>query len=160
VHGAQFYNPFSYDLLACQQRRRTAVNFLVENWVLILVAFVSGGMLVWPLVSRGGGGHAVGTAEAVRLINREKGVLVDVCEPAEFAAGHAAGARNVPLGSLEKSKDLPANKAVPIIVVCQTGARASRAAALLRKQGYERAVTLSGGIAAWREASLPVEKAA
>jgi rhodanese-related sulfurtransferase len=135
------------------------VNFLVENWVLILVAFVSGGMLVWPMVSRGGG-HAVGTAEAVRLINREKGVLLDVCEPDEFAAGHVAGARNVPLGSLEKSKDLPTNKALPVIVVCQTGARANRAVAVLRKQGYERAVVLSGGIAAWREASLPVEKAA
>ena len=136
------------------------MNFLVENWVLILVAFVSGGMLVWPLVSRGGGGHSVGTTEAVRLINREKGVLVDVCEPAEFAAGHVAGARNVPLASLDKSKDLPSNKALPVIVVCQTGSRANRAAALLRKQGYERAVALSGGIAAWREASLPVEKAA
>jgi rhodanese-related sulfurtransferase len=137
------------------------VKFIVDNWMLFLVAFVSGGMLVWPMVRRGaGGGSAVGTAEAVRLINREKGVLVDVAEPAEFAAAHANGARNVPLGSLGASKDLPSNKALPLIVMCPTGARASRAVSMLRKAGYERAVSVSGGTAAWREAQLPVERKA
>ena len=135
------------------------MKFIVENWVLILVAFVSGGMLVWPAVTRGRGG-SIGTAEAVRLINREKAVLIDVCEPAEFAAGHAAGARNVPLGSIEGSKDLPSNKALPIVVMCATGARSGRAAGMLRKAGYERAVAVAGGNAAWRDANLPIEKRA
>jgi glutaredoxin 3 len=80
------------------------VKFLPRQLVLILVAFASGGMLVWPMVRPSGGGVSVGTSEAVRLINREKGVLIDVSEPAEFAAGHAAGARNVPLGQLEGAK--------------------------------------------------------
>lgn len=135
------------------------MTFLLENWLLILVAFVSGGMLVWPMVNKGGGG-SVSPAEAVRLINREKAVLIDVCEPAEFAAGHAMGARNVPLGSLAGSKDLPGNKATPVVVMCASGARASRAAAQLRKAGYERAVAVAGGNGAWRDASLPVEKKA
>jgi len=135
------------------------VNFLVENWILILVAFVSGGLLVWPMVNRGGAG-AVPASEAVRLINREKGVLIDVSEPAEFAASHAGGARNIPFGSLEGSKDLPTNKTLPLLLMCPTGARASRAAGLLRKAGYEKAVAVAGGTSAWREASLPVEKAA
>jgi rhodanese-related sulfurtransferase len=95
----------------------------------------------------------------VRLINREKGVLVDVSEPNEYALGHAAGARNVPLGQVEGSKDLPSNKALPLLVMCPTGARASRAAATLRKAGYERAVVVAGGTAAWRDAQLPVERA-
>lgn len=137
------------------------MQFLIDNWMLILVAFVSGGMLVWPMVRGGaGGGMAVGTAEAVRLINREKGVLVDVCEPAEYAAGHAIGARNVPLGSLQGSKDLPGNKTVPVLLICASGARSARAAAQLRKAGYERALSVAGGLRAWREASLPVEKSA
>jgi rhodanese-related sulfurtransferase len=135
------------------------VNFFVENWLLILVAFVSGGMLVWPLVKQGGSA-AIGTAEAVRLINREKGVLIDVAEPEQFASGHAAGARNVPLATLATTKDLPSNKTLPLIVLCPTGARAGRAAEQLRKAGYEKAVAVSGGTAAWREASLPVEKSA
>lgn len=137
------------------------MQFLIDNWMLILVAFVSGGMLVWPMVRGGaGGGVAVGTAEAVRLINREKGVLVDVCEPAEYAAGHAIGARNIPMGALQGSKDLPGNKTVPVLLICASGARSARAAAQLRKAGYERALSVAGGLRAWREASLPVEKSA
>jgi rhodanese-related sulfurtransferase len=133
------------------------VKFILENWVLILVALASGGMLLWPVLNRGRGG-GVSTTEAVRLINREKGLLIDVGEPNEFAGGHAAGSRNVPFGSLEGSKDLPSNKALPVVLMCPTGARAGRAADLLRKAGYERAVAVTGGTAAWREASLPMAK--
>ncbi|MBC7939351.1 MAG: rhodanese-like domain-containing protein [Chitinophagaceae bacterium] len=113
------------------------------------------------MVRRGGSG-AVSTSEAVRLINRERGVLVDVAEPAEYAAGHAAGARNVPLATLDKVKsgDLPGNKTLPLLVLCPTGSRAGRAVEQLRKAGYEKAVAIAGGTAAWREASLPVEKSA
>ena len=133
------------------------MKFIVDNWTLILMALTSGGLLVWPIIQKNTGG-GVGTTEAVRLINREKGLLIDVSEPAEFAAGHPGGARNVPLGSLESSKDLPGNKTLPLILVCPTGARAGRAAGLLRKAGYAQVVALSGGVAAWREASLPIEK--
>ena len=86
--------------------------------------------------------------------------LIDVREPHEFAAGHAAGARNVPLGTLDGAKGLPTNKAVPLVVMCATGARASRAAAQLRKAGHASVHALAGGTAAWREASLPIEKSA
>ena len=136
------------------------MNFLIENWFLIVAALVSGGMLIWPMVVSGSQGAAVGTAEAVRLVNREKGVLIDVSEPEEFAKGHAVGARNIPFGQLDGHKSLPANKALPLVVVCPTGARASRAAGMLRKLGYEKAQALAGGLKAWREANLPVEKTA
>ena len=134
------------------------MNFFLENWLLLAVAFVSGGMLVWPLVRGGGGAGAVGPSEAVRLMNREKAVLIDVSEPREYDAGHAAQARNVPIGQLETSKDLPANKALPLVVLCPTGARAGRAATTLRKLGHANVRALAGGTAAWREAGLPTEK--
>jgi rhodanese-related sulfurtransferase len=136
------------------------VKFILDNWPLILLACVSGGLLLWPVLKGGARAGSVGTAEAVRLINREKGVLIDVSEPAEYAALHAAGARNVPLASLEGSKALPTNKALPLILVCPSGARANRAAGTLRKLGFENVQALAGGTAAWREASLPVEKSA
>lgn len=135
------------------------LEFLLKNWMLVLTALVSGFLLVWPQL-KGKGIGGVGTAEAVRLINREKAVLIDVSEPDEFAKGHPNGARNVPLAKLEGSKDLPSNKALPLVVVCPTGSRASRAAGLLRKAGYEKAQALAGGLGAWREAKLPVEKSA
>jgi rhodanese-related sulfurtransferase len=137
-------------------------TFLLDNWHLFLAAAVSGGLLLWPLVKGRVGAGSVGTAEAVRLINREKAVLVDVSEPAEYAAGHVGGARNVPLGQLTgaNNKALPSNKALPLVVVCPTGMRASRAAVVLKKAGYANVLTLAGGTAAWREANLPVEKSA
>ncbi len=135
------------------------MNFFIDNWHLFLVAVVSGGLLLWPVLRKGGGGSgAVGPNEAVRLINREKGVLIDVSEPAEYAEGHASGARNVPLGKLEGSRDLPTNKTLPLLLMCPTGARAGRAAGLLRKAGFDKAVAVSGGTAAWREAQLPISK--
>ncbi len=137
------------------------MKFIFDNWILIVAALTSGTLLAWPVLRRGAAGSgSVSTNEAVRLINREKAVLIDVCEPAEFAAGHAAGARNIPLGSLEGAKGLPTNKALPVVVMCASGARAGRAAAQLRKLGHEKAVALAGGTAAWREASLPIEKSA
>ena len=134
-------------------------TFLLDNWVLVLMALTSGSLLLWPSLAHQGGG-AVGAAEAVRLINREKAVLIDVSEPDEFALGHAAGARNVPLGSLQGSKALPTNKALPLVLMCPTGARAARAAGELRKLGHERAIALAGGNKTWREANLPLEKSA
>ncbi len=136
------------------------MKFLLDNWILVFAALVSGTLLAWPLLKRGAGGGGISTTEAVRLINREKAVLVDVAEPAEFAAGHAGGARNIPLGSLEGAKALPTNKALPVVLLCPSGARAARAAALLRKLGHEQAVAVAGGTAAWREAGLPMDKSA
>ena len=133
-------------------------QFVVDNFVLILLALVSGGMLFWPMFSKRSGESRVNTAEAVMLINREKAVLIDVSEVKEYAEGHAAGAKSVPLANLETSKDLPKNKTLPLVVLCPTGSRASRAVATLKKLGYENSRALVGGTAAWREASLPVEK--
>ncbi len=134
------------------------MNFLIENWYLVLAALVSGGMLLWPSLSKAGA--SLSPADAVQKINREKGVLIDVSEPEEFAKAHAGGARNIPFGQIEGHKQLPSNKALPLVVVCPTGARAGRAAGMLRKLGYENAQALAGGLKAWREANLPVEKTA
>lgn len=134
------------------------MDFLIENWFLVLAALASGGMLLWPMLNSAGAG--LSAADAVRKINREKGVLIDVSEPEEFAKAHAAGARNLPFGQLEGHKQLPGNKALPLVVLCPTGARAGRAAGLLRKLGYANAQALTGGLKAWREANLPVEKTA
>lgn len=134
------------------------MKFLLDNWYLVLAALVSGGMLLWTTFARSTGAGSVSTAEAVRLVNREKAVLIDVCSAAEYAAGHVAGARNVPLDSIEGHKQLPSNKTLPLVLLCQSGARASKAAGILRKAGYANVQVLAGGLKAWREANLPVEK--
>ncbi len=134
------------------------MNFVIENWYLFVAALASGGMLIWPVLTQGGGTARVSAADAVQIINREKGVLIDVSEPAEYAAAHAVGAKSVPFGSLETTRDLPKNKSLPLVVVCPTGTRAPRALAVLKKLGFENTRVLAGGLAAWRAANLPVEK--
>jgi rhodanese-related sulfurtransferase len=136
------------------------VSFLLDHWYLVLPALVSGALLLWPALSRSGGSGRVTAGEAVMLLNREKAVLVDVSEPAEYAAGHASPARNIPFGQIETSKDLPANKSLPVLLICPTGARAGRAVGMVKKRGHENTSVVIGGLAAWREAQLPVEKAA
>jgi len=133
------------------------MSFLIENWIPAVMALVSGAVLLWPVLQRGAQGGAISASEAVRLINREKAIVIDVCEPAEYAAGHVAGARSVPLGTLGNASNLPTNKALPLVVVCASGARATRAVGQLRKAGYANAQALAGGLKAWREANLPVE---
>jgi rhodanese-related sulfurtransferase len=135
------------------------VNFIVENWMLIAVAVSSGALLLWPLV-KGAGGGALSPAGAVQLINRERGVVVDIREPEEFSAGHVGGARNVPLGQFEQRlPEVVKNKTVPLILVCASGGRAARAEAIARKLGYDKAQAMAGGLKSWKEATLPVEKA-
>ena len=135
------------------------MKFIIDNWYLLLVVLASGALLLWPVLKSASGGSLT-PARAVQLINREKAVVIDVCEKEEFAAGHLVGAKNVPLGQLEER--LPAtvkNKALPLVIVCASGARANRAVAIAKKLGYDNAQAMAGGLKAWREASLPVEKA-
>lgn len=136
------------------------MDFVIANWALILLALVSGGMLAWPMLQGGGGGGAgLSPAAAVQRINREKAVVIDVCQPDEFAAGHVGGARSIPMGELEaKLPGAVKNKATPLVMVCASGVRARRAVAIARKLGYEQAEVLAGGMKSWREANLPVER--
>lgn len=135
------------------------MKFIVDNWTLILIALTSGGLLLWPAL-RGVAGGSLTTAGAVQLINREKAVLIDVCEAQEFAAGHASGAKNIPLGQLAtKLPETVKNKDLPVILICQSGMRSNSAARIAKGLGYQKAQSLSGGLSSWRAANLPVEKA-
>lgn len=135
------------------------MKFFVDNWMLISVALVSGSLLLLPLI-QGATAGGLSAAQVVQMINRDKAVVVDVCEAEEFAAGHVVGAKNLPLNQLEdKLAGVVKNKTLPLILVCQSGARSARALPIAKKLGYEQAQSLSGGLGAWRTANLPLEKA-
>src|SRR5690606_16596961 len=101
------------------------VSFFIENWTLIAVALVSGGLLVWPAVKGGGRTGSLNPADAVTLMNRSKAVVIDLSEAKAFAEGHIIGAKNVPMEELEaKLPGMVKNKAATLIFVCPNGARA------------------------------------
>lgn len=134
------------------------MKFILDNWMLIAIALASGSLLMWPVV-QGAATAGLNPAGAVQLINREKAVVIDICDAGEFAAGHVGGAKNIPLAELEgRLAAMVKNKALPVILVCQSGARSGRALAIAKKLGYEKAQSLGGGLAGWKAAGLPVEK--
>ena len=128
--------------------------------MLMSVALASGGLLLWPTISGAAGSGSLSANDAVNLINRQKAVVIDVGEAEEFAAGHIGGAKNIPVGQLEEKLGAAVkNTALPLVLVCPTGARAKRAVAIAKKLGYEQAASLGGGLKSWRDANLPLEKA-
>lgn len=133
------------------------MNFLTDNWMLLAMALASGFALLLPVLTKGSG---LDPQAMVQLMNRDKAVVIDVCEPDEFARSHVIGAKNLPLGQLEdKLAQVVKNKSAHVIMVCQVGARSARAAATARKLGYDNVQSLSGGLRAWVAASMPTEKA-
>ena len=134
------------------------MKFLLDNWMWITLALISGALLLAP-VMQGAASGGLSANDAVQLINREKAVVVDVCEPAEFAAGHIVGSKNIPLADLSaKLATAVKNKGLPLILVCQSGARSGRAMAAAKTLGYAQVHSLGGGLAAWKSAGLPLEK--
>lgn len=98
----------------------------------------------------------VAPAEAHRR-QQQGAVLVDVREPNEWAAGHAAGALHMPLGQLVlRQSELPRNREV--LLICASGSRSETAAQLLARAGHDRASSVDGGTIAWTRAGLPVER--
>jgi len=136
------------------------LEFVQNNIWLILLAAVSGGMLIWPMISsRVHGGSEVGTLEAVQLINRRDALVLDVGEGSEFAAGHIPNAKHIPLARLNQSlRELEKFKARPVLVSCHNSTASAKACDLLRKSGFSEVFGLKGGIASWEQASLPIEK--
>lgn len=130
------------------------------NMMLFGGAIATGLMLVWPLVMRPfRAGREVSVVEAVQLINRKDALVIDLRDTGEYEAGHIAGARHVPEKQLaERLKDLEKFKGRPLIVACRTGTRSGVAVQVLRRNGFAEAVSLGGGVGAWDQAGMPLEK--
>jgi rhodanese-related sulfurtransferase len=135
--------------------------FVRENWLLILVAFASGAMLVWPLIQRRmGPSKGLATSEAIRLINSRDAVMLDVRDAKELAGGRVPNAVHIPMSDLAaRSAEFAKQPARPVIAYCDTGNRSAAAASVLAKAGVTEVYNLNGGFRAWRDAGLPVEKA-
>ena len=98
-------------------------------------------------------------AEVTALINQDNALVVDLRPNADFQKGHIAGSKNVLMAQFDpESKQLAPAKALPIVLVCQSGNTVVAAAKRLKQAGFERVYILDGGIAAWQQADLPLIK--
>ena len=134
------------------------MNFILDHLLTVAIAVISGGaLLAMSLAPRG---RQASPMQATQMMNRGKGTaVVDVRTADEFAAGHLRDAKNIPLADLgNRVGELDKAKVKTVIVVCQSGARANKAARQLKAAGFEDIYSLEGGIAAWTAAGLPLIK--
>lgn len=136
------------------------MQFIQNNLLLVGLAIISAMLLLWPWISRlMGGAKQVDTLEAVQKINHNDALIIDVREPAEVAQGKIARAKLIPLGELKnRIGELEKHKTKPIIMVCRSGSRSAGACGILRKEGFSEVYNLAGGMIAWQQSNLPVEK--
>ena len=136
------------------------MKFFIENWYLVAAMIVSGAYLIWPEIQKLLGASAeVGTLEAVQLINQKNAVILDVREATEYSGGRIANAKQIPLSELaNKLKELERFKEKPIIVTCRAGLRSAGAVKVLKQNAFNQVYQLKGGLTAWQQANLPLEK--
>jgi rhodanese-related sulfurtransferase len=135
-------------------------EFLLNNWPLVLLFLASGTMLVAPdLLGFAGGTGELGTLDATRLMNQGTTLVLDVRDAQDFASGHLPRARHIPVADLSnRVSEIEKYKEKPVLVTCMKGNRSATAAKLLRRAGFKSVFHLKGGLAAWQQASLPLEK--
>ena len=103
------------------------------------------------------GGRSVSAQQLVELVNKENALVLDVRDKKEYDAGHIVHAVNIPFSSLDSRADeLKKHKERAIVIACKMGQHSGSAGALLRRKGFQNVVRLTGGLAEWRNQSLPV----
>jgi rhodanese-related sulfurtransferase len=105
------------------------------------------------------GGEAAHTADevdvaAAHLLQQQGAQLIDGREPHEFSAGHARGARNIPLGQIGGHLGEIAAERI-VLLFCRSGNRSRTAQSLLRRHGMTDTRNVQGGMIAWHAARLP-----
>lgn len=136
------------------------VDFAVRNWYLFLALIVILALLIGGEIRNRLQGIGVASpAEALRLMNHQDAVVLDVREASDFKAGHIPEAVHIPHKELEgRLKELQRFQDKPVIVYASIGGQATACGALLKKQGFDSVQTLKGGITEWQNANLPITR--
>jgi rhodanese-related sulfurtransferase len=136
------------------------MQFLANNWMLVLIMFMSGALLLFPLIQRRSSGMAeVGNVRLTHLINREDATVVDIREAREMSGTKLVGAIHIPFSQLKvRIGEIKSDKSKPLVIYCARGQRALMAGGTLKTAGFTQLYNLNGGFKAWMDAGLPVEK--
>ncbi len=131
-------------------------NLLLSGlFVAILVAW-----LAWEVARLARKWKEIGTLEAVRLINREDPLILDVSNSTDFAKAHINGALHMPPSRIEAgNQSLLKHKERPLLVYCQRGQISPQMATRLAKMGFTQVYMLSGGLTQWLSDNQPVARA-
>lgn len=120
----------------------------------ILVAWI-----VWEISRLTRKWQEVDTLAAVRFINQEDPLVLDVSNSTDFAKGHIFGAIHMPPSRLSSgNQQISKEKHRPVLVYCRTGQVSPQMATRLVKMGFEDVRMLTGGLAQWESDKQPVTR--
>lgn len=131
------------------------------NHAMLFGAFVVVSALIikMELESRFSGISQLNPSDAVRLMNNDEVVVLDVREANEFGGGHINSAKHIPMSVLKKRvSELEKYKSRHVLTYCRSGSRSNYACKVLKKSGFEHVYNLSGGVMNWSSANLPLTK--
>ncbi|MGV8860861.1 MAG: rhodanese-like domain-containing protein [Pseudomonas sp.] len=132
------------------------IEFATNHYLLTGAFVVLLALLIAYELSKGG--RSLSTRELTSLVNSDQGVVIDVRNAKDFAAGHIVGALNFPQDKvIARIAELEKHKAKTLIIVDAMGQHAGATARELLKSGFT-AAKLSGGISSWRADNLPLVK--
>jgi len=136
------------------------IDFLFEEWIFsaafVFIVILLGRSFLEPILT---GVKTIKPQEAVRLMNDENTVVLDVRLEKEFKEGHIMDSLHIPLGAVAtRIKELTDYKSQNVILYCQTGMRSKQAGTILKKHGFTSMYNIDGGINGWLNANLPISK--
>jgi len=136
------------------------IDFLYDEWLLsiifVFICILIGRSFLEPLVT---GVKNIKAQEAVRLMNDENTLVLDVRLEKEYQEGNILDSKHIPVGALDsRINEVSDNKNGTVIVYCQTGMRSKQAGSILKKHGFETIYNIDGGMNGWINANLPINK--
>ena len=135
------------------------LEFIANHLFLVSLLVAISSLLLWNIFAGSIGATQVVPAEVTRLINHENAEVLDLRSAEEFEKGHIINSVNLAAATLEeKQKELEKYKDKTVILCCNQGQESIRIARILKMKGLEKLFCLKGGIAAWRNANLPLTK--
>ena len=138
------------------------ILFASDQWLLITALVAAVWLLAW--FEQRSAGTGVSSHSLTNLVNSQQAIVVDLREKADFDAGHIVDAVNISFSKWQSQQaaggetELSQYKAQPIVLVCKLGQQSSHVARKLDAEEFNGIYRLSGGLAEWKNAQMPVVK--
>ncbi|MGB5396063.1 MAG: rhodanese-like domain-containing protein [Gammaproteobacteria bacterium] len=104
-----------------------------------------------------GKSNLISPVNAIRIMNNDNALVLDVRTEAEYAKGHIKNSKNIPLAALQsRLSELEKHKNQPVLAYCSSGTISGRACRILLKSGFNNVHNIGGGVHGWQDANLPL----
>ncbi len=150
------YDKPIYLLLEKDEDAITAITYLYRVGLDNVKGYLCGGFQHWLNNGRDTEFLGLLLPDALAgMLAKDQVTVLDVRSDAEWANGHIKEAIHIYVGDLEKRTSEVSNEK-PVACICSTGLRASLAASIMKRSGFNEVYNVLGGITAWRAKDYPL----